>query len=402
MPPKAKKPRLTGPQAPGPRLRPQTTPTDTNTDQSAATTPKKKTKTKPTFNREITEALCTKNDTAKVTQFLNKRAPVTTHPRFRLETYTEVVFDEHGKYQLPPSKVKLSDEHVYLVTKFLSTQQRKQRDWSEDFNHAGDIKADRVPLAPSPLFWAFGVPFIAVYKGYYILVGSQADDFGVALNVKNDATLKAAPADWFIGLVIASREFQDAPRNLTRTYLTSKSVTTTVRSTQRTLTTDALMPNELPQPNTPERYDNITKLQDHYDYSLSYTGYNLVLTHICDHPDYRADNDKPKKDDNKELTSRFAEAQATAKVAADNMLLSSLSRNFRPSSISSPGSTRTTSVSIATSFSWTISTSSTWRNPKWPTSRKPTPPIFATGMTSKHASKTMTSPPRLGRSWKTT
>ncbi|KAJ5438713.1 uncharacterized protein N7458_009711 [Penicillium daleae] len=65
---------------------------------------------------------------------------------------------------------------------------------------------------------------------------------------------------------------------------------------------------------------NPTLQEDHYDYSLWHNGSTLTLTHICDHPDYQADS-KPKKDDNKELTSRFAEAQATAKVAADSTLL---------------------------------------------------------------------------------
>ncbi|KAJ5444195.1 uncharacterized protein N7458_008067 [Penicillium daleae] len=58
---------------------------------------------------------------------LNKRVPVSSQATFTLPICTNIVLDKQGKYQISPPKVKLSDEHVYLVTKFLSTQQRKQK-----------------------------------------------------------------------------------------------------------------------------------------------------------------------------------------------------------------------------------------------------------------------------------
>lgn len=76
---------------------------------------------------EIIQALCTKNDEDKVRVSLHKRVPVSSQATFTLPICTNSVLDKQGKYQISPPKVKLSDEHVYLVTKFLSTQQRKQK-----------------------------------------------------------------------------------------------------------------------------------------------------------------------------------------------------------------------------------------------------------------------------------
>lgn len=58
-----------------------------------------------------------------------------------------------------------------MVTKHLSTKQRKAWNWSEDFNRAGDIKLDRVPVDPAPVTTIFDVARIALYKGYYVLAG---------------------------------------------------------------------------------------------------------------------------------------------------------------------------------------------------------------------------------------
>ncbi|KAJ5224021.1 hypothetical protein N7468_008563 [Penicillium chermesinum] len=105
-----------------------------------------------------------------------------------------------GQYQLPPAGHKLSDEHVYMVTKTISAKARRARKWTEDFNTAGDIKAELVPLDPS------------------LLCLRRAISHGTLANVKNNATIKTAQKDWLIDPVLASRDFINAHRNLTRIY----------------------------------------------------------------------------------------------------------------------------------------------------------------------------------------
>ncbi|KAJ5225400.1 hypothetical protein N7468_006625 [Penicillium chermesinum] len=120
-----------------------------------------------------------------------------------------------------------------MVTKILSAKARYAQKWTEDFNATGDIKAERVPLDPSPLFYAFGVPCIALYRGYYILAGFQAlRSYGRSANVKNNATIKTAQKDWLIGPLLASTDFVNTQVNLIRIYHdeTAQKVTARLKS----------------------------------------------------------------------------------------------------------------------------------------------------------------------------
>ncbi|OOQ86568.1 hypothetical protein PEBR_20884 [Penicillium brasilianum] len=269
---------------------------DPDTDNQAQTPRKSK---KPTpYNREPTDALCTLADKPRVEKWLQdqtkKWAAKTTGQRNdparhgELPKYTTITFDKDGNYQLPPSSVKLSDEHVYLVTKTLSVKARITRKWTEDFNAAGEIRAERIPLDPSPLFYIFGVPCIALFRGYHILVGfSNAKNYGPLANVKNNATVKAAEKDWLIGPILASNEFVNTPRTLTRHYHdeTGQNVTTKLHTGGEVHETDALFPSEKGTQATPARFDRITtKL---FDLSLWCTNDGqATLTRIVDHPAY--------------------------------------------------------------------------------------------------------------------
>ncbi|KAJ5239144.1 hypothetical protein N7468_003763 [Penicillium chermesinum] len=179
--------------------------------------------------------------------------------RITLEQCIKVVFQ--GRYQLPPAGHKLSDEHVYMVTKMLSAKARCARKWTEDFNTTGDIKAERVPLDPSPLFYAFGVPCRALYRGYYILGGFQAlRSYGTLANVKNNATIKTAQKDWLIGPVLASMDFVNTQRNLIRIYHDGKAqeVTTRLNIRGEFYETDKLLPSERDTQACKARVDRVT------------------------------------------------------------------------------------------------------------------------------------------------
>ncbi|KAJ6140582.1 hypothetical protein N7470_010378 [Penicillium chermesinum] len=77
------------------------------------------------YNREITDALCTDADRASVQGFITREIT-----RWREELGPFI----NRLCQLPPSSHKLSDEHVYAVTKTLSAKGRRARMWTEDFN----------------------------------------------------------------------------------------------------------------------------------------------------------------------------------------------------------------------------------------------------------------------------
>jgi hypothetical protein len=54
--------------------------------------------------------------------------------------------------------VKLTDGNLYLVTNS-TTFSARAKDYPEDFNRAGDVKADRTPEDPVPLFEVCGLYF---------------------------------------------------------------------------------------------------------------------------------------------------------------------------------------------------------------------------------------------------
>ncbi|KAJ5641713.1 hypothetical protein N7490_005713 [Penicillium lividum] len=102
----------------------------------------------------------------------------------------------------PPPFVRLSDELVYLATKFLSSTERG-RNYPYDFLPGGDIDPKRVPSGVGPLDWAHGLPFFPIYKGYYILCGgANAHWIGWILHEKCQAVMRKYPI-WTIGPVIA-------------------------------------------------------------------------------------------------------------------------------------------------------------------------------------------------------
>ncbi|KAJ5765423.1 hypothetical protein N7520_004982 [Penicillium odoratum] len=106
------------------------------------------------------------------------------------------------KPDFPPPFVRLSDELVYLATKFLSSTERG-RNYPYDFLPGGDIDPDRVPSGVGPLDWAHGLPFFPVYKGYYILCGrANAHWIGWILHEKCQAVMRKYPI-WTIGPVVA-------------------------------------------------------------------------------------------------------------------------------------------------------------------------------------------------------
>ncbi|OKP12582.1 hypothetical protein PENSUB_1675 [Penicillium subrubescens] len=124
----------------------------------------------PEYNREITDVLCTLGDRFEVEDWIDRhlqswKRALEKKSKARkiteeLPVSTSVSFTD-SVYQIPPPGVKLSDEHVYLISKHLSINDRKGK-LPEDFNSGGDLLATHVPTDPAPLFHAWGIPFIAV------------------------------------------------------------------------------------------------------------------------------------------------------------------------------------------------------------------------------------------------
>ncbi|KAF3386151.1 hypothetical protein F1880_000590 [Penicillium rolfsii] len=120
-----------------------------------------------------------------------------------------------GKIVWPPKYTRLSDELVYLATKFLKAGDRAAK-YPYDFNDRGDIREQRVPSGVSPIVWAHGLPFFPVFKGYYILCGREhASWVGWLLNKKQHRTMVAYPM-WTIGPVMAPGSAVNLSRTVTR------------------------------------------------------------------------------------------------------------------------------------------------------------------------------------------
>jgi hypothetical protein len=142
-------------------------------------------------------------------------APVGKLPSTALPLYVNVNIQSNGTHTVPPRGVKLSDENLYLVTKAVSYDERG-KDYPEDFNRAGDIKPERTPEDPAPLFC--GLYFFAVYKGYYILGGRQyAIRFETKLANKVDKALTGS-VGWTISKVQTPTGAHKANTALRRTY----------------------------------------------------------------------------------------------------------------------------------------------------------------------------------------
>lgn len=185
-----------------------------------------------------------------------------------------IITFKNDKPVFPPPYTRLSDELVYLATKFLTTKVRG-KDYPYDFLDKGDIRPDRVPSGVGPLVWAHGLPHFPVYKGYYILCGRKhAKWVGWIMNSPGPLTKKYPM--WTIGAVVAPESALGLPR--------------TPRITERQLrvhkprhTRDVENGSE----KAPGAHDVVQKV--HFDLSIvprnSSGGYQLVP--ICQIPGYR-------------------------------------------------------------------------------------------------------------------
>lgn len=143
------------------------------------------------------------------------KPPRTAKDKTRLKVYLTVTFKEDNKPLFPPANTRLSDELVYLATKFLKTTNRSEN-YPYDFDHKGDINPTRIPSGPAPIIWAHGLPFFPVYKGYYILCGrAHGKWIGWLLNKKEYKTTTKFPM-WTIGPVVAPASAVEMPRAVER------------------------------------------------------------------------------------------------------------------------------------------------------------------------------------------
>ena len=86
-----------------------------------------------------------------------------------------------------------------------------------DFDKAGDVHTTRVNNDPPAIIYAFGIPFLAIYEGYYGLTGRTGGKLmGNKVGKKSNATLKAPSTDFTIGPVVAPKEVLALPRAVTR------------------------------------------------------------------------------------------------------------------------------------------------------------------------------------------
>ncbi|KAJ5468323.1 hypothetical protein N7475_006075 [Penicillium sp. IBT 31633x] len=77
--------------------------------------------------------------------------PRTKRERAKLKLVLDVTFNKQtGKPIFPPPNTRLSDELVYLATKFETGPVRAVR-YPYDFDKSGDIDPDRVPSGPAPI-----------------------------------------------------------------------------------------------------------------------------------------------------------------------------------------------------------------------------------------------------------
>ncbi|KAJ5436368.1 hypothetical protein N7445_007253 [Penicillium cf. griseofulvum] len=65
------------------------------------------------------------------------------------------MLNSDNEWVQPPNGVKLSDEGVYLATKFMNAKDCG-RQYPIDFDQNGHVQATRIPEDPAPLAWAHG------------------------------------------------------------------------------------------------------------------------------------------------------------------------------------------------------------------------------------------------------
>ncbi|KAI2688818.1 hypothetical protein CBS147326_9479 [Penicillium roqueforti] len=142
--------------------------------------------------------------------------PTTKEEETQLKLIVNIEFDpKTDKPILPPINNRLSDELVYLVSKFTNALELSRR-YPYDFDKMGHIKPERVSSGPSPIIWAHGLPFFPIYKGYYILCGREhAKCIGWLLHERTREIMQANPS-WSVGAVIAPETAVSAQHTITR------------------------------------------------------------------------------------------------------------------------------------------------------------------------------------------
>jgi hypothetical protein len=145
-------------------------------------------------------------------------APFSEGDKAKFKLVTTITYENgnpNNKIIWPPKFTRLSDELVYLATKFLKASERAAK-YPYDFNDRGDIREQRVSSGVSPIVWAHGLPFLPVFKGYYILCGREhARWVGWLLNKKEHRITVAYPM-WTIGPVVAPGSAVNLSRTVTR------------------------------------------------------------------------------------------------------------------------------------------------------------------------------------------
>ncbi|KAJ6178514.1 hypothetical protein N7519_008975 [Penicillium mononematosum] len=90
------------------------------------------------------------------------------------KTVQKAIDPDDDRLIIPPSDRRLSDALAFLIAGHDVVPQRSRYGkWPADFNSDGDIHPDRWPMGAPVVVWAFGLPFTAVYRDYYAMVGSR-------------------------------------------------------------------------------------------------------------------------------------------------------------------------------------------------------------------------------------
>jgi hypothetical protein len=87
---------------------------------------------------------------------------------------TKIEWDADGVLKVPRRGRRLSDSLVFLVVTLEAVPRGRRNElWPADFDRLGDISFTRLPAGDPVIIWAFGLPFIPVYGGYYAMVGQD-------------------------------------------------------------------------------------------------------------------------------------------------------------------------------------------------------------------------------------
>ncbi|KAJ5232250.1 hypothetical protein N7468_005206 [Penicillium chermesinum] len=176
------------------------------------------------------QRLHTYKSTVKETQWENTGdeagRPFSDEEKAHLPIATQIPRTKRGSPVFPPPYTRLSDELVYLATKWVKVGDRASY-YPYDFSAKGDINPDRVPTGPGPIVWAHGLPFFPVFRGYYVLTGREhASWIGWILREKTHQNTKNWPM-WTIGPVVAPAAAVQLERSVIRQMYVHKPVKAT-------------------------------------------------------------------------------------------------------------------------------------------------------------------------------